>query len=342
MSYTRTFTKAIPVSGTVTVSYPASSHGGVKTASYSELVPVTVKVFVNTDAFDQSVDKAALSTDGLTGAVTAMDLAQRQEIEQSGKKIAKKLTDGFYGLISNDLTMQKASEKTVLQAKFALLMNLSKDMKQKHERVNDDLAKLQRHYAKIFDNLNDELKKRLSRLDDKAFYLSDHIKQDVLVNPYVSSASANMISASETADLNHLIILGRTRDSIHKVMNRIGETVDMTRDFNASIASVLSPDSVGTIGKEYIPVVYCRDCDVSRAYVSQVDHEEEMVSAVQSHMDAAEEESWKTMDDETAARIEQPLMKMIEDDAAHSENSQRVYELMMKMWNHDKAVMKNV
>ena len=34
MSYTRTFTKAIPVSGTVTVSYPASSHGGVKTASY--------------------------------------------------------------------------------------------------------------------------------------------------------------------------------------------------------------------------------------------------------------------------------------------------------------------
>ena len=136
--------------------------------------------------------------------------------------------------------------------------------------------------------------------------------------------------------------MGRTRDSIHKVMNRIGETVDMTRDFNASIASVLSPDSVGTIGKEYIPVVYCRDCDVSRAYVSQVDHEEEMVSAVQSHMDAAEEESWKTMDDETAARIEQPLMKMIEDDAAHSENSQRVYELMMKMWNHDKAVMKNV
>lgn len=342
MSYIRTFTKAIPIHGTVSVSYPASSHGGVKTASYSDLVPVTVKVFVDTDEFDHSIDKAAASTDGLTGAVTAMDFAQRREIERSGKRITEKLTDGFYGLINNDLTLQKANEKTVLQAKFALLVNLSKDMKQKHERMNDDLAKLQRHYAKIFDNLNDELKKRLNKIDKNAFYLADHIKRDILVNPYVSSASKNMVSASETSHLNNLIILGRTSDGIHKVMSSIAQTIDMTRDFNASIASVLLPDAVNTVEKEYIPTIYYRDSDASRAYCPNIDNEEKIISTVQSRMDASEETTWKTMDADTAIRIEQPLMKMIEEDAEQNDNCQKVYELMMKMWNHDKAAIKNV
>ena len=75
MSYTQTFSSAINVSGSVTVHYPASEHGGSTTAYYEQTVPVNMNVTVNTNPFEQSVQNANLSVDGLTASVTAMNAA---------------------------------------------------------------------------------------------------------------------------------------------------------------------------------------------------------------------------------------------------------------------------
>ena len=79
MSYTESFSRSIAVhySGTVTVNYPASEHGGSTTASYSGTAyeQVDVDIHVDTAPFDASVANCNNHVNGLTASVGAMNTA---------------------------------------------------------------------------------------------------------------------------------------------------------------------------------------------------------------------------------------------------------------------------
>ena len=136
MSYTRTFTSSVSVSGSVRVSYPASEHGGTTTAHYHQTVPITINLHVDTDAFDTSINGTNVQIDLLTGAVVAMNAAQVKAISDASKQVSQHIVDGFFHHINSSLTMQMAGNKSVIQGKFALLYNFAKDMVQMHDLLN--------------------------------------------------------------------------------------------------------------------------------------------------------------------------------------------------------------
>ena len=57
MSYVRAHEDSFIVSGSVSVSYPASEHGGRTTAHYSEQVVIRTNIHVDTDPLDRSVEE---------------------------------------------------------------------------------------------------------------------------------------------------------------------------------------------------------------------------------------------------------------------------------------------
>ena len=124
-------------SKTVSYSYPASEHGGSgsKTVYFQETVPVNINIHVDTTPFDQSVAIANATVDTLTGAVVSMNSSQCSAIHESGEKISNALTEGFYKLIGSELTTQISENKSVLQSKIALVIELSKDIANKLNTV---------------------------------------------------------------------------------------------------------------------------------------------------------------------------------------------------------------
>ena len=115
MSYIQTFSSVLNVSGSVTVHYPPSEHGGTITEYYDQNVPVDMNVTVNTAPFDQSVQSANYHVDGLTASVAAMNAANCAAIAECSEQFSDGIISGFYNLIRNDISTKKAETNTLLQ-----------------------------------------------------------------------------------------------------------------------------------------------------------------------------------------------------------------------------------
>ena len=99
MSYIQTFSSVLNVSGSVTVHYPPSEHGGTITEYYDQNVPVDMNVTVNTAPFDQSVQSASYHVDSLTASVAAMNAANCAAIAECSEQVSDGIISGFYNLI---------------------------------------------------------------------------------------------------------------------------------------------------------------------------------------------------------------------------------------------------
>lgn len=347
MSYTRSVRSTVAVSGSRTVSYPASEHGGTMTVHFTEYEPVTVNVYVETSDFDQAVSNTEDHVDLLTGAVVSMDAAQTLAINESSKKISDKLIDGFYHLINSDLTMQKAENKSQLQAKFAMLMNLSKDMSQKLERMNNDIARLHRHYRKIFSGLDDDLHTRIMHLDQHAFSLSEKVQDQLIISPYKDKTGTSLSSMSEVSGSSNLMVTGRIKEKTLDVLNHISDSIEKTDSFDRSLSSILHSAAGQQSETEYVPVIYCKSNDETgvygeRVFTPDVGRRERIKTHVNNYMISADESRWKKLDESDLENIEHSLLEMIEKESSDSEEAKRIYRQIMDLWQRDKSEIRHI
>ena len=182
MSYTRSYSETITVSGskTVSVPYPASERGGTTstTVYYTEYVPVNVNINVDTDPFDASVDDCNTNVNLLTGSVVATEAAQVASIDKNADKVAETIITGFFGYIRSEISQQVAELTQNIEAHLMHLRELSQSCLSKKKQMEGDFLRISSRYFKIFDDLNKELYNRIYELDKPAFVfqkeLDDH------------------------------------------------------------------------------------------------------------------------------------------------------------------------
>lgn len=179
MSYTRSFerTISVPYSGTETVHYPASKSGGYMTVHYSGTAheDVTVRVHVDTDPFDSSVDDCTAHVNGLTASVGAMNAAQCVAIADNAEKVSKSIIDGFFHTIRTDLGTQKAELEQAVNARLILLRQQAETLQEKRKNMETDYARTAARYQKLFADLNKELDVRIREIDQPIFRFVEEI-----------------------------------------------------------------------------------------------------------------------------------------------------------------------
>ena len=343
MSYSRSFSKTIHVSGSVSVSYPASQHGGVTSAHYSENVPVIVNILVDTDNFDKSVKHASENVDVLTTAVTAMDEAQRIEIKKSADKVSDSLINGFYNVVNQDITSQKAEVKSVLQSRFAKLLEESKKLQEIRDRMDEDVSRLKRHYYKIFKGLDDDLNRRIIALDKEAFAIHSHVTDELLVKPYLDSAGNGINEMNEESGVNRMITMGRIKNMSMNMVNQIADHLQKSADFKQSTASILSETSTDTVKKEMIPVAYrTADGQTTCLCSDAVAGEDQIRRVVQNHIDNAPENQFVALESGQKESVEKALFDMMEESARNNEIDERTFSEMQRLWQNDKDRIRNL
>ncbi len=355
MSYTRSYSSSIEVSGSVTVHYPPSEHGDTITVPYRDIVPVSIDVTVDTTPFDASVSGANLSVDGLTASVAAMNAANCAAIAQSAKQVSDSIIGGFYGLIRNDITTKKSETKTVIQTKTALLMEHSKAMGEKHTRMLTDFEREKAKYGMVFSELDKELERRVTDLDKAAFRLSRKIRGDVVVKPYLTVAAdtADRLSAGGADGAGSNIAVANLRQKVSAVLHNLNESLRSNLRYRHMMRSSLWNMSVDDkMQQDYVPAAYCIHEDISsgqyvcNCYTSDNAAKQDILAKVSTYACTIPAGESRAIPEEEMKLIEQAFSNMVQDSYTgktdRTEYEERVFSEIYRLWKANNPQLRQI
>ncbi|HUH44207.1 MAG TPA: hypothetical protein VLZ44_03465 [Treponemataceae bacterium] len=345
MSYTRSYHSSVTVSGSksASYSYPASEHGGSGSVSihYTETVPVNVNITVNTAPFDESVHIAERHVDQLTGAVTTMNAAQCASIHHSGKKISDSITNGFYRLIGSELTTQMSENKSQLESRLVLIIEIAKDIAGKHNRMEADMNRLKKLYAEIFTSLDEDCKKRVLAIDKPAFILS-RARSKIINEPYLESGSFSLHEMSDTSSFNNLSTIARLRNQVSKVINVMTYSAMKTKECIRNIETYSKNVKAEKRCISCIPVVFTQQQNLSaesqKIFASECNQFVPAADLVRENVNrfaaSAHAEDWIELDTFEEKMIEQSMYSLAQKEleSSSSADKQRVYDQIIAMW----------
>lgn len=338
MSYKRSFTSSVTVSGEVSVSYPPSEHGGMTSAHYSQTVPVKVNIFVDTNDFDDSVDTTNGKIDQLTHAVNKMNSAQQEQIQKSAEQVSSHLINGFYRLVNQDISTQKMELKNILDSRMAKLIQESKQMQQTKKRMSEDITRLQRYYYKVFRGLDEDLLKRILALDKKAFLLKRNVTESLIHEPYKSSVGNSVLGQQEESILNQQLVSARLKQQSADMIAKMNAFVEKEEEFNASIQNILQDQSVTGNGAQMAPVVYLQDSDGDQNVVSApLEAGDKMRQEVEKYISKQSEDAFHPVSDSSRDRIEDSLLKMMEESVSQQKIDERTYQEILRLWQNNRT-----
>ncbi|MGN1340915.1 MAG: hypothetical protein ACI4WS_11530 [Oscillospiraceae bacterium] len=353
MSYTRSYSSTITVTGSRNVSYPASEHGGSMNVSFSETVPVKVNITVATEPFDKSVSSASLHVDGLTASIAAMNAANCAAIAESSDKISDSISSGFFNLIQNDITTKKAETNTLIQTKSALLLEHSKAVEDKHTRMQTDVEREKAKYGKIIKDLDAELSRRINEIDKPAFKLSRKVREEVVVMPYLSIAAATADKLGPAGCSENNIAVAGLRQKVSSVIQNLTDFLHNNLNYRHMMRNILWSKTIDE-GRQlsYIPVAYCISEDmeggrnVCQCYVSDNANKNSILSSVTSYVSSRYALGSNEIPRDELKLIDQAFSSMVQDsyssDIEHNEYQERVYTEICKLWKTGCQSLKQV
>lgn len=353
MSYIRSYSSSINVAGSVKVHYPASEHGGSTTAHYTQNVPVTVNITVATDPFDSSISKASTCVNGLTASVAGMNAANCAAIAKCSDQISDSIVSGFYKLIQSDISAKKAEESTAIQTKSALLLEHTKAVQDKHERMLADVEREQAKFGKIFKELNSELERRVTEINRSAFELNKKGREDIVVKPYLSlgAETADQIVVESKSKGN--IAIAVLRQKVSGVLRNLSDSLHKNFKYRNTISSILWNKSIDEEQQQsYIPVAYFVSDDVASAhsvcqcYASDHASRNCILTAVNSYVTKNNNLEAKAIPAEEMKLIDQAFSSMVQDSYTnsddHNEYRERVYTEICRLWEVGCSTLKQI
>lgn len=344
MSYTRTYTGSVYYSGTAraTYSYPASQNGGTGSVSvpYSGSVPVSVTLHVDTNPFDRSVESCSNSVRMLNGAVVSMNAAQVASIHKSANDVSDHLITGFFNMINSELSQNMAALYAKFKAVFELITTQSSILEKTQITMQDDYARISDRYFQIFNNLDEELEKRVIALDKNVFELSKRVQSEQLHSETSKKVTQFLIGVNEDEIIQQQLIIANAKSKVTEAMNRMTENVVQESTYSRMINSIVSDVSCSEGVQKFIPVIYtesdnlfsetvdynCYSNSISNKDSSKINDSVKnyFVTNVNSNMESAEFEK---------QRIEEAFTLIAEKEfqGLTDEKSLRVYETLKKL-----------
>lgn len=260
MSYSKTYNGSVSYSGSVsyTYSYPASEHGGSGsgTAHYSGSVPVSVNLYVDTNPFDSSVADCSHSVRNLNGAVIAMNSSQVASIAKSASEISNHIITGFFNMIGSELSQNMAALAAKFKAVFELLTAKSSTLEKQQIVMQDDYSRISERYKNIFQNLDEELEKRVAALDKNVFEISKRIQGEQLHSETSKKVVQFLIGVNEDEIVQQELVIANAKARVLQAMGGLAENIVQENAYSNKINSIVTNKKCDSGEENYIPVIY--------------------------------------------------------------------------------------
>jgi hypothetical protein len=346
MSYARRYSTYI--SGTVStrVSYPASQNGGTMSVSQEWQEPIEVLIQVDTNPFDHSVASLKHHVDALSGAVVTAESVYVIEKTHSANAISKSVTDGFFTLIHSDITQQMAAIKSKIDSLVMKLTDMKHGLLKIHQQMGQDYTRITERYSRVFEDLDQETKNRVSALDQELITVRREMSQQLdrpidkgttaittVFGGENSQAQTAMVAAGIRARMNQLLINSQAYLASERAL---------ARNFDATLWEDLPTDG----GVVSLPVLYLLADDPEGHAIEELftgasalsPLKDEGLQAMLSKRFKEESLAWSPMGiDPQVDRYLNAMVGSIEsNDATHDS---RVRETLLKFWSKGKPAI---
>lgn len=334
MSYNRRFSKTITIHYSGTVSYPASERGG--TVSYSGYATevVDVNVHVDTDPFDNSIDKCNGQVNLLTGAVVATEAAQVKSINDNSRQVASTIVKGFFQTIGSEISQQINELKNNIEATSLHLVELARRCLEKKEQMGVDYQRLCQRYMKIFENLNNELENRIYEVDRPIFGMKEKVSHYASLAEETDMVSTVVVSGAEEAKLQAQMASASLKDKASVAINAAYGYLQKQKVMNQSIDTNMHNENISAT--YYVPVIASSVCDEAGVFTNKLysadkfDRELTSNSILQSLMRS----EWKPMSQAEKDKIEQHFNTEVSNHfTGTSTHEARVRSAVLKMFS---------
>lgn len=337
MSYSRTYNGSVYYSGSVSVSYPASEHGGSTTAHYSGSVPVSVNLYVDTSPFDASVQDCSASVSHLNGAVVAMNSAQVASINQASDDISNHVISGFFNMIKSELSQGMAALFSKFKAVFELLSSNAKRVEKQQLVMQDDYSRISGRYNKIFSDLDEELEKRVAALDKNVFEISKRIQGEQLNNETAKKVAQFVLGTNEDDILQQELLIANTKSKVLGAMQSLSGNVVQQAVYSNQVKNILGETAAAQNEENFVPVVFTESAGLDkpdteyRVFASSASNDSvpAIENSVKSYFLSGRENGAILADDEKK-KIDDAFKQIAENEFSGKtdENSIRVYEMI--------------
>lgn len=346
MSYRQRYNTSITIRGSVNASYPASENGGSHSVSYSHTEPIDVEIDVDTNPFDHSVNDCDQKLDILKLAVIGMNTAQIAAIKDSSRKVAKHVMDGFFGLVSSEISQQVSDLMNKVSSKLALLLEQKKASENTLKVMQRDYARLAGHYTKLFHNLDEEIFSRVTALDSHSFNFSKEIMHKLLFQSSLSQASTYAIESGEIGGTQTLIGASVVRSKVNRLLQTAHKYIRDNRILAKGLIDILEETPTLQITNEHLPVLivessqYQNDGYETKYYIPDDTPQPMKASIEKSIKDKSESLKWTKKISPERKIVEQEFYKLINDSFSNKtgEAYSRQRDLMIKLWQTSPAI----
>jgi len=254
MSYTISRTRTIRGTASGSFSYPASESGGSHEVTVSFARDVEIDIYVDTDPFDGSVHSLRGHVDGLTAAVIATESAHVEEKADSARRVAASLNRGFNGLIRSEISQQMAGLKSRVDSLLLKLRDLGVACRRAQQNMQMDYARITERYAKVFEELDREVERRVTTLDGEAMAVRRHGGEQagrMFRNRLCGIAT---VTSAESARAQMRVAGAGLRAQAQQLLQRALSYLAQERGMQRRMASILSGESKPALFS--LPVLY--------------------------------------------------------------------------------------
>ncbi len=356
MSYTESYRGRVHYSGSESVTYPASEHGGRKTVHYSGDVPVEITIHVNTEPFDASVSEAETALVSVAGILSATEAAQVAAIAEGSERIAQTTTAGFFGLLRSELSSQISEFGSTMRSSVGMLLELSRAVDDIHEQMRKDYHRIQSRYRRVFDRLDQELDRRIKDMDRASFELRERAMGDVVMGSYTEGAGRLYAQTSEMHALPLKLQTARTKGAAAEALEDLADVCLYVEDYQGTVEAVTQ--NGGDDAVMFVPAIYMVQDTLQGESEQLVVHQagdargDDVRAEVMRYVASVPDQQWTTIDSRQLDELDGDYLRLVDaygrgGGSGHvvasntdSEDRERVCRLMLQMYQE--AGMKTI
>lgn len=208
-----------------------------------------------------AVRQAAKEVKGTTNAVGETRYAVKEMMAsvvaaeaEAAQRVSRNVSTGFLGLISSQLMQKKIEAQTVMQSKCQVLGHYNRQLHRLQTQLEGDYQRITKRYAKIINQLNENLKSRIYQLDAPAAEVSDEGYKSLEKRVLVSGAPIPLFEQDILALSNQVCVI-RCKDScaraLPEVKNFVIQLKKLKRAMDASVRDV----AIAATGRLSMPVI---------------------------------------------------------------------------------------
>ncbi len=343
MSYTRSYSRTVSGSETISISYPASENGGSTSRTVTISIPIDIYIEVNTVPFDISVDSCKNHIDVVTGAVVAANSAQVVAINQSAKKISDSVVNGFFGLIRSELSQQISEYRPRVEVLTIELQKLQEACLDKRRQMGQDYEHITKRYTGIFNDLDDQLRHRVKSLNSQVFDTKTSIAAQL--NRPVLDFEVNITTVfnAECSNARAMFFASGLKSRALSLIKQAKNFLLSEKKLYKGLKLILHEEAAEGAGNYLLPVVYMEAEEKTGSNLTTVIYDKSApgfnIKGIENKMEASFKNNavhWQDLSKGDRDKIETHLYNQINSPVgAAGQHEKRVVEMMMNLWNNN-------